>query len=129
MSITRNTSRTVLASAARNPSGNSAEQENIVSRGVKLHLDITSVTGTAPTLDVKLQAKDPVSGSWVDIAGAAFAQKTATGIDTLTVYPGILVAANVSISDVLPKEWRAAYTIGGTATPTFTFSLGAQYVV
>lgn len=97
-------------------------------KGVLLTLDITAVSGTSPTLDVKLQTKDPVSGKYVDMANtAAFAQKSATGTDTLIVYPGVTATANRSVSMALPKTWRLVYTVGGT-TPSFTFSVGASYI-
>lgn len=71
-------------------------------------LDVGTVTGTTPTLDVKLQESDTSGGTYTDIAGATFAQKTAAG--------------NEVISFSARKRWlRAVYTIGGT-TPNFTFS-------
>ncbi len=95
-------------------------------RGIELYLDITAVSGTSPTLDIKLQGKDETSGKYFDVPGAAFAQKTGTGQATLTIYPGIAESANVSVSDILAGMFRFVATIGGTDTPTFTFSLGAN---
>ncbi len=37
------------------------------------------------------------------------------------------IAANAAVSYPLPRNYRLAWTIGGT-TPSFTFSVGAQYV-
>jgi hypothetical protein len=119
---------TVFASAARAATANSSSIANQDGyRGVVLTLDITAASGTAPTLDVKIQRYDAESGKWVDLTGAAFAQKTATGTSDLTIYPSIAETANVSVSDVLGAVWRAVATIAGT-TPSFTFSLGACYV-
>ena len=123
-----NTETTVFASAARTATANSADQTNYNHRGMRLTLDITASGGTTPTLDVKIQAKDSVSGKYVDIAGAAFTQKTGTGTDELVVYPGVAETANESVSDVIPRTWRAVATIGGT-TPTFTFTLAAALIV
>lgn len=124
----RNREVTVFSSAAR---GASANSDTVINperhRGVILTLDITAASGTAPTLDVKVQRFDAVSGNWVDVAGGAFAQKTTTGTDDLVIYPGATVTANRSISSVVGENWRAVATIGGT-TPSFTFSLGACYV-
>lgn len=114
-----------FASAARTATTNSADQTNYNARGVKLHLTITAVSGTAPTLDVKLQAK--IAGIYIDIASAAFTQKSGTGDDELTVYPGIAETANESVSDIIPRTWRAVATIGGTS-PSFTFQLDISYV-
>lgn len=121
-----NQDKTVFASAAQTATVNSVDIANINARGARLHLDITAVSGTAPTLDVKLQAK--VGGVYIDIAGAAFAQKTGTGTDELVVYPGVAETANESVSDVLPRIFRAVATIGG-ATPSFTFALTASLVL
>lgn len=122
----------LFASAARTTNENSNEQVNSPSqfryKGVRLFLDITAVTGTNPTLDVKLQAKDPASDKWFDVTGAAFAQQTGTGTALLTLYPGIKETANDEVSEILPDTWRIATTIGGTDTPTFTFSLGAEWL-
>lgn len=129
---------TVFASAARTASANSDEQVVPVSRvhvapvhqifkGLHLVLDITAASGTSPTLDVKLQRQDPLSEKWVDLPSAAFAQKTGTGTDDLTIYPGIAETANRSVSDVLSGRWRAVATIAGTS-PSFTFSLGGTYI-
>lgn len=121
---------TVFASAARTATTtNSSDIDNDPQeKGVKLFLDITAVSGTNPTLDIKLQSKDPVSAKYEDMAGAAFAEKTATGQGILTIYPGVAETANVSVSDILGSTWRIVATIGGTDTPTFTYSLSGDYI-
>jgi len=73
---------------------------------------VTAVTGTAPTLDVKLTHSVDDGNNYDDMA-PVFAQRTAAGqserIDiTTTIFTG----------DILID-----YTIGGTATPTFTFTV------
>lgn len=117
---------TVFSSAARTSSAGSGNatygHTNYNHRGVKLYIDIDSVTGTG-SVDCKVQGRDPVSGTWVDITSASTG---ADGVGTteLTIYPGIAETANVSISDVLPKHWRVYATVvtGGT------FSVGAAYI-
>lgn len=121
---------TVFASAARTSTTNSAaltKQDSANIRGVYLVLDITAASGTSPTLDVTIERFDPVSQQFVAMTGAAFAQKTTTGTSELVIYPGIAETANVSVSDVLSSTWRAVATIAGT-TPSFTFSLGGEYL-
>jgi len=120
---------TVKASGAVAATVNGADQTlpNQTIKGVRIYLDITAVSGTSPTLDVKLQTKDPVSGKYFDMAGVTFAQKTGTGQGELTVYPGIAETGNTTVSDVLSRVWRLVYTLGGT-TPSFTFSVGAEYL-
>lgn len=92
-------------------------------RGIHLILDVTAVSGTLPTLDVKLQRRCPKTGKYVDLPGGAFAQKTGTGTDDLIVYPGVAETSNRSVSDCIGGEFRAVMTIGGSDTPTVTFSL------
>lgn len=119
----------VFASAARTATANSTDQVNYSGKGVVCLLDITAASGTSPTLDIKLQYKDtvPATDKYIDIPSATFAQKTAAGTDSLTIYPGIAETANRSVSDVLPRDWRAVATIGGTS-PSFTFSLACTYI-
>lgn len=124
----RNAEVTVFPSAARTASENSPDEINEYGRGVRLHLDITDVAGTLPTLNVKVQAKDPISNVYFDIGGAGFPEKTATGSDDLVIYPGVAETANEAVSDVLPRTWRAVATIGGSSV-SFTFSLAASYVL
>ena len=121
---------TVFASAARTATTtNSSDQDNDPQqKGVRLFLDITAASGTSPTLDIKLQVKDPLSAKYEDMAGAAFAQKTGTGQDILTIYPGMAETADESVSDILGSTWRVVATIGGTDTPTFTYSLSGDYL-
>lgn len=115
---------TVLPSAARSATFNGQKIENLGDhRGIKLYLDITAVTGSSPTLDIKLQSFDKLSEKWFDIPAAAFAQKTGTGQDDLTIYPTVTDTANESVADLLPDTWRIVATLGGT-DPVFTFSLG-----
>ena len=116
-----------FVSAARTATANSDAQKNDVGRGVVLFLEITAASGTSPTLDVKLQMRDPVANQWTDIPGAAFAQKTGTGRDSLMLYPGIAETANREISVFVPADWRAVATLGGTS-PSFTFSLAGYYL-
>lgn len=120
-----------FVSAARtqpNSPYNSAEQKNNFALGVVLFLDITAAAGTTPTLDVKLQMKDPVANEWHDIPGASFAQKTGTGQDTLMLFPGIAETANREVSVVLPPDWRVVATHGADADETFTFSVSGFYL-
>lgn len=118
---------TVFASAARTATASSADQFASVHRGVIFTLNISAASGTTPTLDVKIQMKDNVSGVYIDIPGAAFAQKTTTGTDSLVLYPGVTVTANRSVSTVLPSCFKAVATITGTS-PSFTFTLAADLI-
>ena len=122
----------LLALAARtDTTTNSPDQDSKGSRGVHISLDINTVSGTTPTLNVKVQRKDPISSNYVDLPGGAFGERTAAHADAtfgLTIYPGIAETSDVSVSDVLGDDWRVVATIGGTSTPTFAFSVAAELV-
>lgn len=97
------------------------------SKGAKFFLRVNTATGTTPTLVVKIQEKDPISGQWVDVNGGAFASKNAANTDSLEIYPGVTAVANRRVSGVLSKTVRAVATVGGT-TPNFNFSLAAVFL-
>ena len=78
---------------------------------------------------MKVQTKDPVSAKYFDMPGAAFSQISAVGTAELVIYPGMTVAANVSVSAPLPVTWRLVATVGGSDTPTVTASVGGGYVL
>ena len=68
----------------------------------------SAISGTNPTLDVVIrdwEEKNSVNFNWVVLA-----QITATG-------------SNRHVSATTTRKIYATWTIGGTATPTFTFSL------
>ena len=117
---------TVLASAARTASVNSDDQTNYGARGVRLTLDVTARQLPA-TITVKVQAKDSVSGQYLDMTDCAFATANSISTDELIIYPGLTAAANVVVSDVLPRTWRAVATYGGSNA--ITFSLAAAYIL
>lgn len=75
-------------------------------RQMKAYLNVGTVSGTSPTLDVKMQESDDNS-VFTDIAGATFAQKTAQGAEEIHFKTN-------------KRYVRAAATIAGT-TPSFTF--------
>lgn len=103
---------TMLASAARATSGDTSATPMDVKKFKEavFFLDVTAVSGTTPTLDVKIKTKDPVSGKWFDLA--SFTQATA------------VTSEMKAVSGLLGSQIAAFYTISGT-TPSFTFSLGA----
>ena len=80
-------------------------------RQMTLILDVTAASGTSPTLDIVIQQQDPISEKWFALdTPAAFGQKTGVSQEALDVVSNC-------------QRLRAACTIGGTATPTFTFTL------
>lgn len=99
---------TFLPSAARTESGNSGEFNLYDHDEALVFLDVTAASGTDPTLDVKVQTKDP-NGKWYDLV--SFTQKTDVGQEAKAV-------------TVYGETLRIAYTIGGTE-PSFTFAVTA----
>lgn len=71
-----------------------------------LYVDVTAVSGTSPTLDVKVQSS-PDDSIWADVASGSITQFTAAATRLVAV-------SNIG------RYVRAYYTIGGSATPTVT---------
>lgn len=102
---------------------NSAQHENVVGRGLVLGINITAISGTTPTITVKLFGVDQASGqSYLILASTAI---SVTGFTTLTVFPGATAAANSVANFTLPAKWFVTATIGGTG-PSVTGTIGAS---
>lgn len=103
---------TLVPSAARtaNSQIESGEDYGPVDR-LRAQLNVTAVTGTTPSMTVVLEST--LDGTNWDTLGS-FAAKTAVGREVITVNP------------VIGRRLRARWTITGTATPTFTFSVLIQ---
>jgi hypothetical protein len=76
-------------------------------------LDVTANAGTNETLNVKFQEWDQASESWYDITSAAFAEATGVTAERITFTTNAF-------------RIRCVQVIGGTATPTFNFTVGAS---
>jgi len=127
---------TIFASGAKGSGANNSNPvTNHSGKGAMFWLDITAVSGTSPTLDVKIQGYDQTGGDWIDLAANvagnaayAFAQKTGAGQDQLAVYPGLTASANAVCTGIIPNQIRAVATVGGSSTPTVTFSLSVDFI-
>lgn len=119
-----NRSVTLLASAARTASNNTADQSNNSYRGLHVIIDVTAVSAT-PSVVATIQGKDEVSGVYYDLLVATAI--TATGTTVLKVYPGIAAAAGGAASDVLPSTWRVKLTHADS--DSITYSVAAQLVL
>ena len=100
--------KTIIPLGTISASGNSAPIDTAYFKRGDFFLVAANKTGTNPTLDVKLQASADGGGHWFDISGCAFSQLITTGQEMI---------ANVTLPGIL---LRAAYTLGGSASPTFT---------
>lgn len=99
---------TLHASAARTASGNGTPVTGFGKvTQFRAQLNVTAVSGTAPTLDVVIE--DSIDGTNWNVIGT-FAQDTAVGREV------------INITSPFADQVRVRYVIGGT-TPSFTFSV------
>lgn len=93
-------------------SGNTSVEEVYHVAAGNVFLNVTAISGTSPTLDVKMQITpkaSPAAGDWYDLEGGSFTQVTAIGKQVLSL--------------VNFGHWlRFVYTVGGTS-PSITFEL------
>lgn len=99
-----------LASAARATSTNSSAFDTTNIDSINATLIVTATTGTDETLDVSLQTTADGT-NWYAVG--SFAQQTAT------------TAGVAKVFGPLGDSCRWAWTIGGTDTPGFTFSIAS----
>lgn len=118
-----NTDATILASAARTATSNTADLTNTGARGLHLVIDVTAVALT-PSVVFTIQGKDAISGKYYTLLASAAI--TATGTTVLRVYPGLTAAANTVANDVLPRTWRLLFTHADT--DSITYSVGASLI-
>lgn len=118
-----NRALTVLASAVRAATNNSADQKNRDAKGLHVIIDMTAVPGV-DTVTFTIQGKDPLSGKYYTLLASAAIAAVSTVV--LKVYPSLTAAANLVASDVLPTDWRVLAT--HSAATNFTYSVGAQLV-
>lgn len=79
-------------------------------------LEVGAVSGTSPTLDVKIQESADGSTNWADVSGAAFTQVTAANNSQILRVEGLGTSRK--------RYLRAVATIAGTS-PSFTFACEA----
>lgn len=111
---------THTAAASGTTSGDVELNYSNVSK-IAIFINVTAITGTAPTLTVTLQGKSPQGVYYTLLASAAL---TTTGLTVLRVYPAAPATANISANDILPETLRISTVIGGT-TPAVTATIAA----
>jgi hypothetical protein len=98
----------ILELSARTTNGNSSDLLRVYGgESVRAQLNISGVTGTAPTLNVLIE--DTLDGINYNTIGT-FAQKTAAGREV------------INITTPFSETLRVSWIIGGT-NPSFTFSI------
>lgn len=108
----------------------SQNQTNLFYRGAYIIVNVTTLTGTAPTLTPKIQGVDPISGAVFTLllAGAAI---NATGTFVYLIYPNAAAAAQgvtASAGFALPKTWNILLTTGGTVTVE-AYTVAVSYIL
>lgn len=122
-----NTSATLLASAARTSSTQSADQTNASCKSVVVFLNVTSAAGTGG-LTVRILGKDPASGNYF-LLNAAPTVVNSIGQYGFVLGPGC-VSSGGSIwqttATVLPLAW--AVQVAHSDSSSYTYSLAASVV-
>lgn len=115
----------ILASGSRAVGAvNSAEFFNPSARGIRLYTTNDGAGGSTAT--AKVQVRDPVTDTWVDLAGAATAALGAVSSSLFTLYPEGVAAANVYVLNILGVSWRVVLT---TAVATGTAAVAGEYLI
>lgn len=118
-----NSEATLLASAARTATTNSADQENLAWRGCHVLINVTVDGGG--TLTPKIQGKDSISGNYYDLLVGE--DIDSTGLTVIKIYPGIAQIEDNAARDILPKTWRVS--IVHADANSMTYSVSANLVV
>jgi hypothetical protein len=108
----------IMPSTDLTANGNTLDFTNVYAHGVAIWINTSAFSGTAPTIQVTLQGKDPASGLYATII-------TSNVISTVALQYMPLYGAGLA----LPHVWRLAWTIGGSNTPLVTTSFGGTYMV
>lgn len=119
-----NFEQTLLASGARSSNSNSPDQTNYNHRGILLNLNVTAV-GTG-TLTMAIKGKSQTVNAYLPTLLTSAALPAAVASYAFRIYPGLTPVANLTVSDILPRLWRAEFTGDGSS---WTYSLDAQYML
>ena len=104
----------VPATRTSSANGTGVDMKDYVGR-IEVTLDVGAVSGTTPTLDVKVQECDTSGGTYTDIAGATLTQvTTANAIHSIQVD-----------IDAAKQFIRAVATLAGTS-PSFACGVNAR---
>lgn len=119
-----NTDITLLASAARTASNDTADQTNYNGRGVHIVIDVTAIAAT-PSVVFTVQGKDALSGKYYTLLASTAI--VGTGTTVLRIFPGATAAANLTANDILPRTWRVS--IAHDNADSITYSVGASVIL
>ena len=101
---------------------------NYDARGLIAFFNIATLPGSASTTyALKIQAIDPVTSATYNLCTQA--ARSATGMTTLVLYPGMASAANSSTSVCVPRNIQFRISMSSAAASNgSTLSLGVQYL-
>lgn len=85
---------------------------------------INTTVDAAGSYVINIQGYDTASGQFYTLASSAAI--VAAGFATLTVYPGVTVAANTAVSAPLPRTWRVQAVV---TTGPITATVGASVML
>ena len=123
-----NTEGTLLASAARTATTYSTDQTNYNHKGIYIFVNVTAIV-TAPSITVRLEMKDSISGLYTAIT-ASSAAITAVGKYILALHPALIDTAGIfhlACDAMLPRTWRLRVLHGNANS--ITYSVSCQSVV
>lgn len=112
----------LFGSVARTATENGTDQNGRGARYLHVVIDVTVVPGSAPSLVVTIQAKDPASGKYYTILASA--ALVGVGTTILRVGPALTAATNLVANDIIPRIWRVIVTAGNANSATY--SIGAN---
>ena len=104
--VRNNIQGTLLTSAERIASIDSADQINYNGHGVHVILDVTAIDAT-PSIVLTIEGKDAAGNYYTILQGAAV---VGVSVNVYKVAPWCQNVANVSVADLLPREWRVTVT-------------------
>lgn len=126
VALTGNTDLTLLSSAERTATVNSADQQAYFARGVYVYLVVSAVVDS-PSVVLKIQGKLP-DGTYIDLLTAAAV--TGAGTTVYLLYPVSSVAA-APVTKVanwpIPLNWRVRVEHGDA--DAITYSVMATVVI
>jgi hypothetical protein len=115
--------QTLVPSALRSATFTTNEIQAL-GKGATFIINSTAIDGT-PDLIVSVEAKDPVSGLWVEVRGAKTGSIISVATTYLSIYPGQGETPNIRCGTVLPEKYRLNCIFASTTS--ITYSVGVIY--
>lgn len=88
-------------------------------KGVAVYINISARAG-ASAITVTIEEQNPLTGTWLPVLVSAALNSVSHNV--LKVYPGITVAANLTVSQPLPETWRVSIAVANGDSMTYSVS-------